>query len=127
MDNNPKDRKQIEQEVRTILSFHVGKQNPVSRWELVERIFGHEAAADRGNNNPFDRQIRTIIERYREVDFICSSSGQAGYWLAADMSDVEIIVNDYVDRARTMEEKARNLKKRGVEKFGPQIELFKVN
>ena len=61
------------------------------------------------------------------MDFICSSSGQAGYWLAADMSDVEIIVNDYVDRARTMEEKARNLKKRGVEKFGPQIELFKVN
>lgn len=118
---------QIEQEVRYILSKHIGKGNRVSRWELVERVFGREAAANRGNNNPFDRRIREIIERYRDVDLIISSSSADGYWLAADMNDIETIAEEYVKRSRKMEEKARNLRRRGAEKFGPQIALFKVN
>jgi len=124
---NKEERAEIERQVRHILSFHKGRENRISRWELVEKIFGREAAADRSNNNPFDRQIRSAIEKYRDIDFIVSSSGFAGYWLAADMKDIETIAQEYVDRSRVMEQKARNLRERGEKQFGPQMPLFKVN
>ena len=56
-----------------------------------------------------------------------SSSSADGYWLAASMNDIEEIAQEYVNRSRKMEEKARNLRRRGAEVFGPQIPLFKVN
>lgn len=117
-------QEEIERQVRYILSKHIGKTNPVSRWELVERIFGREAAANRGNNNPFDRQIREIIEKYRVEDLIVSSSNGAGYWLAADQSEVNIIADEYEKRSKNMLDKASRLRKRGVEKFGPQMKLL---
>ena len=124
---NKEEREEVERQVRHILTFHKGRENRISRWELVEKIFGREAAADRSGNNPFDRQIRNAIEKYRDIDFIVSSSGSAGYWLATDMNDIETIANEYEDRSRAMEEKVRNLRKRGAETFGPQIPMFKKN
>lgn len=121
------DTAEVERQVLYILSLHKGKENRISRWALVERVFGREAAADRGNNNPYDRKLREIIARYREEYLIVSSSGLGGYWLAADMNDVEIIANEYVNRSREMEQKARDLRRRGTERFGPQLPLFKVN
>ena len=61
------------------------------------------------------------------MDLIVSSSSQGGYWLAADMADIEEIAAEYVSRSREMEERARNLRRRGAEVFGPQISLFTVN
>jgi hypothetical protein len=118
---------QLETQVRAILLSHKGKDQRISRWQLVEEIFGREAAANRSNNNPYDRRIREAIERWRVHDLIVSSSGVAGYWIAADLDDVEAIAAEYVSRSREMEEKARNLRKRGAEVYGPQIPLFKVN
>jgi len=118
---------EIESEVRHILSFRKGKENKISRWELVEKVFGREAAANRSNNNPYDRKIREVINKWRDTDLIVSSSGSSGYWLAADMDDIETIAEEYVKRSRIMEEKARNLRARGAEKFGPQMPLFKPN
>ncbi len=115
---------EIEHDVRFHLSFHKGRGNPISRWQLVERIFGAQAAANRSNNNQYDRRIREVIAKYRDIDLIVSSSGTPGYWLAADMSDIELIAEEYVKRSREMEELARNLRKRGAEKFGPQMPLF---
>lgn len=120
-----KSKEQVENEVRSILTFHIGKDKAVSRWELVTRIFGAEAAANRGNNNPFDRQIREVIEKYRTLDLIVSSSSASGYWLAADMNDIDEIASEYDKRSLKMLEKARTLRKRGVEKFGGQMELIK--
>lgn len=119
-----KSQSEIESDVRYILSKHIGKDNPVSRWELVERIFGREAAANRGNNNPFDRQIREVIEKYRVEDLIVSSSNGAGYWLAADQTEVDIIADEYEKRSKNMLDKAGKLRKRGMEKFGAQIRLL---
>ena len=121
------DNAEIERQVLYILSLHKGRGNRVSRWELVERIFGREAAADRSNNNPYDRKIREIIAKHRDTYLIVSSSGAGGYWLAADMEDVEAIAQEYVNRSREMEQRARDLRKHGTETFGPQIPLFKVN
>ncbi len=121
------DIEEVRRQVLYILSLHKGRGNRISRWELVEKIFGREAAANRGNNNQYDRKIRDIIEEHRDEYMICSSSGIGGYWLAADMEDVELIAQEYVNRSRKMEERARNIRKRGTEAFGPQLKLFKVN
>jgi hypothetical protein len=114
---------QLETQVRAILVYHKGKDHRISRWELVDRIFGPEAAADRSNNNPYDRRIREAIAKWREHDLIVSSSSVGGYWLAADFQDVELIAEEYVSRSREMEERARNLRRRGAEVFGPQMPL----
>lgn len=124
MGNDELKPEEVERQVRYILSKHIGKENPVSRWELVERIFGREAAANRGNNNPFDRQIREIIEKYRVDDLIVSSSNGAGYWLAANMTEIEIIAAEYEKRSKNMLWKASRLRERGIEKFGPQMKLM---
>ncbi len=116
--------KEIELEVRHILSFRKGRENLISRWQLVERVFGRQAAANRSNNNPFDRKIREVIAKYREIDLIVSSSGSAGYWLATDMNDIETIAVEYEKRAKDMLVKASDLRRRGSEKFGPQMPLF---
>ena len=120
----PKSKEEVAREVRYILSLHKGKENAISRWALVTRIFGAEAAANRGNNNPFDRQIREVIEQYREIDLIVSSSSAAGYYLAADMNDIETIATEYDKRSVKMLEKARKLRQRGMEKLGGQMELI---
>lgn len=122
-----KHNEEVERQVRYILTLHRGKENRISRWQLVEMVFGREAAANRSNNNPFDRRIREVIEKFRDIDLIISSSSADGYWLAASMNDIEEIAQEYVNRSRKMEEKARNLRRRGAEVFGPQIPLFKVN
>ena len=121
MEINPTE---IKAQIRYILSQHIGQQNAISRWALVERIFGREAAADRGNNNPFDRQIRDIIAEIRVDDLIVSSSNGAGYWLAASMVEIEIIADEYEKRSKDMLAKASLLRKRGMEKFGPQMKLL---
>ena len=118
---------ELEKRVRSILSFRKGKEQAFSRWQLVEQIFGREAAANRGNNNPYDRRIREAIAKWRDTDLIVSSSSSAGYYLAADYDDVEIIVQEYIERSRKMEEKARKLRVRGAEMFGPQMKLFKIH
>jgi hypothetical protein len=115
---------EIEREVRHILSFRKGRVNLISRWELVEKVFGRAAALNRGNNNPYDRKIREVIARFREIDLIVSSSGSAGYWLATDLADIEVIAMEYEKRAKDMLAKASDLRKRGIEKFGPQMPLF---
>ena len=114
---------QLETQVRMILANHKGKENRISRWQLVEIIFGREAAANRSGNNPYDRRIRDAIAKWRDIDLIVSSSGVAGYWLAADMKDIDLIADEYVSRSREMEEKARNLRKRGLELLGGQMAL----
>lgn len=114
---------QLETQVREILRFHRGKEHRISRWQLVEAIFGREAALDRGNNNPYDRRIREAISKWRDVDLIVSSSSAGGYWLAADMADVEAIAAEYVSRSREMEERASKLRRHGLEAFGPQMGL----
>jgi hypothetical protein len=122
-----KDDEQIETEVRSILSFHKGIEQAISRWELVERVFGRQAAANRGNNNAYDRKIREAISKWRETDLICSTSSASGYWIAANMAEVQMIADEYEKRAKDMLTKRSNLLKHATDKFGPQMELFKVN
>ena len=119
-----KSDEEVEREVRYILSTRVGREKKISRWELVERVFGREAALNRGNNNPYDRRIREAINKFRDVDLIVSTSGTDGYWLASDMNDIETIASEYEKRSVEMLSKARKLRARGLEKLGPQMPLL---
>ena len=119
-----KTKSEVEAEVRGILAMHRGKEQAISRWELVERVFGREAARERGNNNPFDRQIREVIEKYRDVDLIISTSSASGYWIAADMNDVMLIADEFEKRSLKMLAKKQKIVARGMEKFGGQMELI---
>jgi len=82
---------QLDNQVRDILHFHRGR-----------------AAANRSNNNVYDRRIRASIARWRDTDLIVDtdlidpSSSIGGYWLAEDMKEIELIAAEYVSRAREM-------------------------
>lgn len=119
-----KSREDLEREVRYVLSLHKGEANAISRWALVERVFGREAALNRSNNNPFDRQIREVIEKFRDIDLICSTSSASGYWIAADMKDVLKVAEEFEKRSLKMLAKKNKLIERGKEKFGGQLELI---
>lgn len=122
---NDKDKEEVEQEVRGILSFHKGRENAISRWQLVEIVFGREAAADRGGNNPFDRQIRKVVEKFRDVDMICSTSGARGYWIASNMNDIEELADVFEKMAKGYLKKKARIIEHGQREFGGQMELLK--
>src|SRR3989304_3751628 len=83
------DNAEIERQILFILSLHKGRERRISRWELVEKLFGREAGAVRSNNNPHDRKVREIIEKYRDEYLICSSSAIGGGWMAGETDEVE--------------------------------------
>ncbi len=69
---------------------HKGRQNPMSRWELVERIFGREAARIQSDDNPFDRQIREAVARLRRRGvLICDMGDGHGRYLAATVEEYQ--------------------------------------
>ena len=118
-------RDEVVQRVREALRWHRGETKKIARWELVEQVYGHGATLDRTNNNPYDRVVREVISEYRDIDLIVSTTQDGGgYWLAESIKEAEIIAADYVKRSRVMELKARNVRKRAVETFGPQIPLL---
>jgi hypothetical protein len=119
-------QEEVIRRVRILLLRHVGMANKIGRWDLVSRVFGYQAAEPlrRTNNNRYDRALRKAIESIRETDLVCSSSTGGGYWLADCMEDIEVVVREYVSRSRLMEQKARDLRRRGTERFGPQIALI---
>lgn len=115
---------EVVRRVRNVMLHRVGKANAISRQELVRRVFGNDAADNWSNNNRFDRAVRRAIEEIRDTEFVCSSSRTPGYWLADGMHDVEALAGEYVSRSRAMESKARTLRLRGAERFGPQLPLL---
>ena len=116
-------QKEMIARVRFALSFRAGKDNRISRQELVRKVFGAWALNDQSNNNRFDRMIRQAIEDLREEMLICSSSGTDGYWLAETLQDVEEIAGEYERRSKSMLTKASLIRKRGIERLGPQLPM----
>jgi len=81
---------QLDQEVLYWLKQHKGKQNPMGRWELVERIFGMEAARVQSDDNLFDRQIRESVARLRRSGvLICDMGDGHGRYLAATVEEYQ--------------------------------------
>ncbi len=89
---------------------------PVTRYELLEMVHGKKArlwAEIHGlQNSAEDRQNREIIERLQRREYpITSSSGRAGYVLAADEADTDSYINELVTRRTNLDEKIAALHK----------------
>lgn len=75
----------LDSEVKFVLSYRVGQDNPIGRWDLVKRIYGDEAVTEETKNdsNPYDRAVRNSIQRLRKKgNRICSKSNGKGYYVA---------------------------------------------
>lgn len=114
---------EIIRRVRNVMMHCVGREKRITRRELVRRVFGDQAALNWSNNNRYDRMVRQAIETMRDNDCICSSSGSSGYWIANSMQDVESVAAEYISRARKEEQKARDLLRRGQERFSGQVAM----
>src|SRR5512138_1110944 len=92
----PRTDEQLDRSVLFWLKQHRGKQNPMGRWELVERIFGMEAARVRSDDNLFDRQIREAVARLRRSGvLICDMGDGHGRYLAATLEEYQAFRHYY--------------------------------
>lgn len=88
----------------------------VTRYELLEKVHGPKALAwaqENGlANSTGDRQNRECIERLQARDYpIVSSSGQAGYILAADDETTEAYISEIGSRIQQMQLKQEALRR----------------
>jgi hypothetical protein len=107
-----------------VLSFHKGREQAISRGELVEALRSHGFKLH-------ERAIRALINQLRkDGQPICSTGGEdGGYWLAANWDEL----NDYLDRevhSRAMDllEQEKALRSTGEKLWGAlkrQMGLFK--
>lgn len=90
---------QLDGEVRFVLSFRLGQDNPIDRWALVRRIYGDEAVTEETKNdsNPYDRAVRNSIQRLRKHgEHICSKSNGKGYYMAKTREEYEDFKASYL-------------------------------
>ena len=79
---------ELDKEVLFVLKQHLGKKNPVGRWEIVSRVFGAGAAALQNDDNPADRQIRESIARLRKGGvLVCNMGDGRGSYLAESVEE----------------------------------------
>lgn len=79
---------QLDGHVMQAFTRHVGKGNPIGRWELVAWIFGPAAAVPQDDNNVHDRQIRESIARLRRSGaLICNLGDGRGMYLASNYEE----------------------------------------
>ena len=93
----------IDQRVLEILKQHRGMDNRISRRELVLHVYGVDLPAGTNlANNRQDRNIREAIERLRTNHPILSSSGNGGYWYAANQEELDGWIREQESRVREM-------------------------
>ena len=79
----------LDRAILRVLSYHVGRENAISRQDLLEAVASHGFIVQ-------DRQLRLAInEQKKQGVMICSTGGvNGGYWLAANWSELQ----EYIDR-----------------------------
>ncbi len=100
----------LEREILRIMNFHRGRQNAISRDELVCNL------AEMGFHFKDDRKIRACINQLRKSgkpgSWICSTGGESGgYWLAASQEELEeYIRREQESRLKDLAEQARAMR-----------------
>ena len=79
----------LERATLRILNGHQGKDKTISRAAMVIEL-GKLGFGNRLSTVTFERQVRRCIVRLRKTGhLICSSSGDGGYYLAADLKEYD--------------------------------------
>lgn len=115
----------LPERVLTVIRRHAGKENRVTRPELVEVIFGIPREEVNLNSSTLDRQIRETIATLQERYPIISSSGSDGYWWPETMDEVNAYAREIQSRATALFEKSQNVLRSARELFHepPQMRL----
>lgn len=94
--------------VLTVIRTHRGKENPISRQDLVLAVFGKTPKGSLSNSRE-DRQIRRVLPALQERYPILSSSGKGGYYYAASADEIVAYAGELKSRAIALEQKSRAL------------------
>lgn len=103
----------LEKKVFSILAdHHVGKSNRLSRFTLVQKAFPVALLSPTNQANSYeDRQVRRSIEVLQSMGYpILSSSGEGGYYLPADRSELDEYVRELESRIEKLTVKVRSLR-----------------
>lgn len=81
---------ELDAHVLFFLKQHVGKEQPIGRWEIVAKIFGPDAALEHNDSNYADRQVRDAVERLRHGGaLICDMGNGEGRFMASTLEEYQ--------------------------------------
>ena len=106
-------------------NYHLGQDKAIRKRELLAELYGPTKAKDESTNNPYDREMRSMIEQINAEDngLICSDSTH-GYWWAASLSDGLPAAEKNVARALTQYGNAKHLEENLHKAFGGQLDFL---
>jgi len=110
---------ELEYQIVTILSSHVGRDKAIGRDELVAKVKSRGDATS-------ERQVREAIKQLRrQGHLICSAPGEdGGYYLAADREEYEEFKRaEFLAKIHDMQETLRAMDLAAERAFGKAIQL----
>ena len=115
----------LDDRVLRVIRQHQGKDNRVTRAQLVEAVFGVAEGDVELSKSTWDRQIREAITTLQARYPIISSSGDGGYWWPETMDEVNAYAREINSRAQALFEKSANVLRSARELFEepPQMRL----
>ncbi len=111
----------LDNEVLGEIMLHVGKENKISRSDLISAVTGILRPNIHGT---IDRSIRESLERLSERYPILSTSEEGGgYWYASSQEEIRRVMSSYRSRAWKNFLRYRRLKKMHDQDYGPARRL----
>ena len=114
-----------------VLRQHVGKENAISRWDMVEIIYGqHVPEPFRNDKNDLDRSIRYAVSRLRiEGHFICDMGNGDGRYLAKDEKEFWTFYSFFISPIESRVTAAKAMKKAAIKKWPNALQpaLFDID
>jgi len=114
-------QEELDRMVLRVLQAHVGKEERISRRDLVEQVYG--VRLDLDANSVEDRRVRESIERLREKHVILSSSGSGGYWLPESEAEAVDFIAEMESRAMKMLQMTSRMKRNLRDQFEPRVQM----
>lgn len=108
----------IENQVLATLGAHVGKQNAIGRYDLLQQV--NRYLRDKIS----ERELRAVIQELCiKGEPICSAGG-TGYWIPASLNEVMETAAELESKSKSMLLRANRLKRAGIARLGRQAEMF---
>lgn len=112
----------LESRVLAILKTHVGREQRISRRDLVAQAFGVDMQAVDLATSTLDRQVRMALESLQDRHPVLSTSGGGGYYYASSADEIARYAAELDSRAHKLLRKSRRLV-RQARRFERDIQL----
>lgn len=104
--------------------YHRGVDKSAKKSELIEELYGPEAAQDKTYNSRYDRSLRDMIEEINQEGGVICSDSTHGYWWAASIDDGIAAAEKNLARAFTQKKNAEQLIENLKREYGGQLGMF---